>query len=213
MSFDEFMNWLKAAQTAFPSLKQWLGGHSEDGRKATVKVWRETLSDISFDKGMKAIDKLVAEVKLHPFGNKWEQLPGIVIGLCGAMSAQPKGDKRCICNGTGIVMVGIKYEAKTFDGNPLRVIQIDGLDHCGPIGAQCLCPVGEWVNACRQRKFDSATGPKLLPVYDPKKMTVWHGSDLIFKPAIEERDRQMMAHAMTVFDGVSYDQGSLDFGP
>lgn len=201
MNFDDFKQWMDAAQAAFPSLKQWLGGQSVDDRKATWKLWRSTMDDVSLDKGHKALEKLIANVKLQPFGGKWEQLPGIILGLCGAMSALPKGRRDCICGGTGIVLVGVKYQANTFDQNPLRVIQINGLDHCGPIGAACLCSVGEWVNESRQRKYDHASGPKMLPKYDPKRMTVWHGTDLIFKDALEEQERRMMAQTV------------LDFGP
>lgn len=211
MTYDDFKTWMDSAQVAFPSLKQWLGGQSVDDRKSTWKLWRNTINNVSLDSAMAALDKVLANPKLQPYGGKWEQFPGTILGLCSSSSVQPKGRKECICNGTGIVLVGVKYRAKTFDGEPLRLIQINGETYCGPIGAACLCDVGIWINACREKKFDPNTGPKLLPKYDIKTMSVWHGTDMIFKPAIEERDRAMMSQAFMDFDGISIDPSSLQF--
>lgn len=206
MQFDDFKTWMTEAQSAFPDMRKWLGGQSPDARKDVWKTWRKAMDGVRLDAGLAAIDKIVGDAKLQPFGGKWDQLPGIVIGLCAGSNGRPKGDKRCICFGEGIVTVGVKYQAETFDGNKLPVIEIDGVKHCGPIGAACLCPVGKWVNECRARKYDATTGPKLLPAYDPKRMTLWRGTDLVFAPAMEERDRLSMNQAMIDFDGVAVDQ-------
>ena len=209
MTFDEFGEWMKDTQQAFPDLRAWMHSQADKG-KGLWKPWRQSMEGLSLSAAAAAVEKMLGNVGLQPKYGKWDQLPGIVIGLCAGSSARPKGAKDCICHGEGIVTVGVKYQAKTFDGNPMRVIQIDGVDHCGPLGVACLCAVGEWVNDCRSKKYDSTTGPKMLPVYDPKRMTIWQGTDLIFAPAIEERDRKMMAQSMLDFDGVAIDSGMLD---
>lgn len=214
MTYEEFKPWMQAVQSSFPDLRKWMAAQSDDGRKEVWKSWRKALSDVSSSHAMSAIDKIVGDSKLQPFGGKWDQLPGIVLGLCAGSSGRPKGDKRCICFGEGIVTVGVKYQAETFDGNKLPVIEIDGVKHCGPIGAACLCPVGKWVNECRARKYDATTGPKLLPAYDPQRMTLWRGTDLVFAPVIEERERLSMSQAMIDFDGVAMDPATVNmFGP
>jgi len=214
VKYDDFGEWMKAAQVTFPKLKPWMKTQPEAGR-GLWKVWRTAMEDISFDAAMTALDVMVADSSKQVFGDRWDTLPGIVIKLCAGQKVQPKGERKCICAGTGIVLVGIKYQAVTFDGHPLRVIQIEGQDHCGPIGAACLCAMGEWVNTCRERKFDTNTGPKLLPKYDPKRMTVCAGSDTIFGPVLAEQERAMMAQAMMDFDGIRMDADGLglDFGP
>lgn len=213
MDFNHFKTWMTEAQSQFPDMRKWLGNQSDDARKDVWKTWRKALEEVSLEAATAALDKMVSDVKLQPFGGKWDTLPAIVLGLCAGASSKPHGRKDCICHGGGLVMVGVIYQAVTFDGNPLPVFEINGEKVCGPICAACLCPVGRWVNECRRKRFDSASGPKMLPDYDPKKMRMVKGHDSVFAPAIEERDRQMMAQAMLDFDGVRMDADMLDFGP
>lgn len=209
MTYDEFKAWMSETQSAFPDMRRWLGAQSPEARKDVWRTWAKTLRDSSLSSATAAVEKMVGDAKLQPFGGKWDQLPGIVLGLCAGTSGRPKGDKRCICFGEGIVTVGVKKPVLTFDGNKLPVIEIDGEQHCGPIGVACLCPVGKWVNDCRSRKYDATSGPKLLPVYDPNAMTLWRGTDLVFAPAMAEQERLQMSQAMIDFDGVAMDPATV----
>lgn len=211
MEFDDFKEFMNAAQSTFPSLKTWLGRQSADNRKATWKAWRKTLGAVSLDGGLAAIDKMLANAKLQPYGDKWEQFPGKLLELTVSSSQKPKGVKKCICGGDGIVMVGIKYQASTFDGNPLRQFRKEGRTLCGPIGAACRCPVGIWINDCRRKKVDPTMGPRLLPDYDPRRMELVSGDDDIFAPAIERQERENLQQAVMQFDGTPGDALDGDF--
>lgn len=195
MEFDDFKTWMRATQDSFPSLRQWMIGQPEGG-KSLWKTWRQALGGVSLDAATAAVQKMLETT--IPY--RWDQLPGIVIGLCVSGSSKPKGDRRCICNGDGIVEVGVLYQAKTFDGNPLPIIWVRGQQACGPIGAACLCPVGKWINVCRERKFDSAIGPRMLPVYDPKKMIVCSRADTVFAEQIEREERTILNQACQAFE-------------
>jgi hypothetical protein len=208
MEFDDFKQFMDAAQTTFPSLKKWLGQQSADNRKATWKSWRKTLGGVSLDSGLSAIDKMLANAKLQPYGDKWEQFPGKLLELTVGTSHRPKGVRKCICGGDGMVMVGLKFQGMTFDGNPLKQFQKGDQTLSGPICAACLCPMGVWVNDCRRKKVDPAMGPRLLPEYDPRRMVIVNGTDDLFAPAIAERERLSMSQAMIDFDRMP--AGSLD---
>lgn len=198
MNFDDFKTWMNSAQSAFPSLKQWLGQQSADARKETWKQWRKVLDSVSLDVGQQAIDRIVRDNKLQPFGGKWEQLPGIILGLCSGATSRPKGVNRCICHGEGIVLVGVRKPVLTDGGNPLRQFQHSEGVLWGPIGAACLCPVGKWLNRCREQPKEPGRQPMPLPVYDPKLMVCIGKDDDIFKPAIEQDEQTAMQSASMI---------------
>jgi hypothetical protein len=211
MTFDEFKGWMLKAQDDFESLRTWMNKQSKDAQRKVWSTWSKTLRDVPNGPALEAIDRMVADTKLQPFGGRWEQLPGIVIGLCAGVSSRPKGNSHCICHGTGIVLVGSKRPAKTIDGSDLRAFDIDGVTHYGPIGVNCLCPLGKWISECeRKSKVNAETGPRIRPEYDPKRVTLAKGIDTVFAPALEERDRQMMSQTLMEFDDIQTNVGFLE---
>lgn len=204
MEFDDFRNWMKATQESFPSLRTWMLKQPENG-KALWKSWRQALGRVTFDAATTAIEKMLENNALQPKFGAWDQLPGIVIGIAGGSSAKPKGVKKCICGGDGVVLVGFRNRMLSFDGNELRRIEINGEMHWGPVGVACLCPVGTWMNECRQRKVDKDQGPRTMPVYDPERMTMWNGVDDVFSARLKvEREEERLAsmrQATLVFEG------------
>lgn len=211
MNFDDFGEWMRTAQTTFPKMKSWLKTQPEQGR-GLWKTWRKVMNDVSLEMALAALDRMVADSSKQVFGDRWDTLPGIVISLCVSGGAKPKGDRKCICGGDGIVQVGMLFPCDTFDGNPLRGFSREGEDLWGPIGAACLCPVGSWINDCRQKKVDSAMGPRLLPVYKPQHMRLLNGQDDIFAAQLAEKERQSLSQVLMQFEGTQpTDELSGDF--
>lgn len=193
MNFDDFGIWMRETQRAIPAISAWLKTQENSG-KGVWKVWRIALDGLDLKTATEAVQRIVKDPKLQVWGNRWDQFPGQVVQLCGSQKQQPRGDRKCICQGDGIVEVLVAGRVNTNEGNPLRCWEIDGGVWSGPIGAACLCPKGRWVNAHRNEKF---------PDYTHRGMRVYHGTDDIFAPRLESEERASMQQAMLDFNNAA----------
>lgn len=166
MTKTEFDQWFDHHCSRFTGIGSWLEKFPEIGSGATQKsvleAWYLAVSSLSLANAKWATDQMFASANKP---RSFDDHPARVVELNRNAangksdgSGSPRGDRRCVCEGTGMVEVANDRP----NGVPMFCMRDQTPNPKPFVTVACNCNMGGWINA-RRTEF-------VLPVYDPARM-------------------------------------------
>ena len=194
MTRDEFIEWVRYHDAAFPGYRQWANQSFRDAKdqsnedrehlKNRIDIWLQRFEQIPLPFASQCTEQLYKDDFDQPFGKH----SGWIYELWKASRQANHFGKVCgLCRNTGIVSVVFKEPMLTYGGHPLP-------DNQGQ--AACKCSVGTYINECRRNSKDPSEPNrpphrKMLPEFNLAEMDVWRQPKLT--PVKREEIRQRMS--------------------